>query len=124
MFNTPELIVIFIVALVVLGPKKLPEVAKTLGKTLADLKKSFDDVKGQVQTELNEIKDTSGIMEAFKDGAELKSSLQDIKEQVKTNFKETMDSSVAELSTNDKTKNSVEAKKEKEQQGVAAEHPN
>jgi TatA/E family protein of Tat protein translocase len=124
MFNTPELIVIFIVAFLIFGPKKLPEVAKTLGKGLADLKKSFDEVKEQVQTEVNEMKETSGIKEALSDGAELKRSLQDIKEQVKTDFKETMDSSVAELSTNDKTKNSVEAKKEKEQQGVAAEHPN
>jgi Tat protein translocase TatB subunit len=109
MFNTAELIVIFVVALVVLGPKKLPEVAKTLGKGLADLKKSFDDVKGQVQTEFNEIKDTSGIKEAFKDGADLKRSLQEIKEQVKTDFKETIDSSVAQLSVNDLTKNTSEA---------------
>jgi TatA/E family protein of Tat protein translocase len=115
MFNTPELIVLFVVAFLVFGPKKLPEVAKTLGKGLADLKKSFDEVKEQVQTEFNEMKDTSGIKEALNDGAELKRSLQDIKEQVKTDFKETIDSSVAELSTNDKTKNSMEAKKEQEQ---------
>ncbi len=113
MFNTPELIVIFVVAFVVLGPKKLPEVAKTIGKTLADLKKSFDDVKGQVQTELHEIKDTSGIKETFKDGAELKRSLQDIKEQLKADFKETIDSSAAELSTNGPIKNTSEATEEK-----------
>ena len=32
----PEMIVIFIVALLVLGPKKLPEVARALGKGLAE----------------------------------------------------------------------------------------
>jgi len=47
-----------------------------------------------VQTEFNEIKDTSDIKEAFKDGAELKKSLQEIKEQVKTDFKDTIDTPI------------------------------
>ena len=38
--GTPELLVILIVALVVLGPKRLPEVAKALGKGLAELRKA------------------------------------------------------------------------------------
>jgi len=113
MFNTTELIVIFVIALVVVGPKKLPEVAKTIGKGLADLKKSFDDVKEQVQTEFDEITDTSGIKEALDGGAELKKSLQDIKEQVKTDFKQTIDSSVAELSLKDPAKNIAEVTEEK-----------
>ena len=36
----PELLVIFVVALVVLGPKRLPEVAKALGKGLAEFRKA------------------------------------------------------------------------------------
>lgn len=38
--GTPELLVILVVALVVLGPKRLPEVARTLGKGLAELRKA------------------------------------------------------------------------------------
>jgi len=38
--GTPELVVILVVALLVLGPKRLPEVARTLGKTLADLRRA------------------------------------------------------------------------------------
>jgi Tat protein translocase TatB subunit len=49
-----ELIVIFIVALLVFGPKKLPELGKSLGKGLAELKKAFQDVKDQVETEFKE----------------------------------------------------------------------
>ena len=98
MFSAPELILIFVVALVVVGPQKLPEVAKTLGKGLADLKKSFDGVKEQVQSEFNDIKDTSGIKEAFKDGADLKRSLQEMTEQVKTDFQKSIDSSVVKPS--------------------------
>jgi Tat protein translocase TatB subunit len=50
----PELIVIFIVALLVFGPKKLPELAKTLGKGMGELKRAFQDVKEQVETEFEE----------------------------------------------------------------------
>jgi Tat protein translocase TatB subunit len=35
----PELLVIFVVALVVLGPKRLPEVARTLGKAMAEFRR-------------------------------------------------------------------------------------
>ena len=35
----PELIVILVVALVVLGPKRLPEVARTIGKAMAEFRK-------------------------------------------------------------------------------------
>jgi Tat protein translocase TatB subunit len=113
MLNPAELMVIFVVALLVVGPKKLPEVARTLGKGLADLKRAFDDVKGQVQTEFNEIKDTSGIKEALTSGVELKQSLQDMTEQVKSDFKKTVDISVTEP-VNDLTKNVMETIEQKE----------
>ncbi len=43
-----ELFIIVILALVILGPKKLPEVARTLGKGYKDLKKAVDGIKGSV----------------------------------------------------------------------------
>jgi len=107
------LVVIFVVALVAVGPKKLPEVTRTLGKGLADLKKAFDDVKGQVQTEFNEIKDTSGIKEALSSGVELKQSLQDMTEQVKSDFKKTVNTSTTEP-VNDLTKNVMETVEQRE----------
>lgn len=53
-----ELIVIFLVALLVFGPKRLPELAKSLGKGLGDLKRAFHDVKDQVETEFHETNET------------------------------------------------------------------
>src|SRR5215831_529391 len=52
----PELIVILVVALVVLGPKRLPEVARTLGKALAEFRRQTADVmqEFQVQTLLED----------------------------------------------------------------------
>lgn len=49
-----ELIVIFTVAILVFGPKRLPDLAKTLGKGLGELKRAFQDVKEQVETEFEE----------------------------------------------------------------------
>lgn len=44
----PELIVILIVALIVLGPEKLPEIARSLGKGLSAFKKAADDIKEDI----------------------------------------------------------------------------
>jgi Tat protein translocase TatB subunit len=47
----PELIVILVVALVVLGPKRLPEVARTLGKALAEFRRQTADVVQEFQVQ-------------------------------------------------------------------------
>lgn len=54
-----ELIVIFVVALLVFGPKRLPELGRSLGKGLAELRKAVQDVKEQMHTELEEEKRAS-----------------------------------------------------------------
>jgi sec-independent protein translocase protein TatB len=41
----PELLLILVVALIVLGPKRLPELARSLGKGLAEFKKSTEELK-------------------------------------------------------------------------------
>lgn len=50
-----ELIVIFIVALIVVGPKKLPELGRTLGKGLAEIKRAMSTVKDQMDAEIHGI---------------------------------------------------------------------
>lgn len=47
----PELIVILVIALIVIGPNKLPEIAKSLGKGLAEFKKASDDFQRNIQEE-------------------------------------------------------------------------
>src|SRR4029077_1574557 len=47
----PELIVILVVALVVLGPKRLPEVARTLGKAMAEFRRQTADVMEEFQVQ-------------------------------------------------------------------------
>ena len=48
----PELIVIFVVALLVFGPKRLPEIGRTLGKALGEFKKATDDFKNTIEREV------------------------------------------------------------------------
>ena len=40
-----EVLVILVVALLIFGPDKLPELARTLGKTMAELRRSMDEIK-------------------------------------------------------------------------------
>jgi TatA/E family protein of Tat protein translocase len=53
----PELLMILGLALIVLGPKKLPELAKTLGKGLAEFRRATDELKDEfrkVEADLDE----------------------------------------------------------------------
>ncbi len=81
-----ELIVIFIVALLVFGPRRLPELSKALGKGLAEIKKSLNDAKKQVETEFRAIeKQEKG--KVGEDFADFKKTLQDVKRQVENGYK-------------------------------------
>lgn len=53
MFNIgmPELLVILIVVLIVVGPKKLPDMARTIGKALLMFKKATVDIKDALEQE-------------------------------------------------------------------------
>ncbi|MFQ5880886.1 MAG: TatA/E family twin arginine-targeting protein translocase [Candidatus Methylomirabilales bacterium] len=48
----PELIVIFIVALLVFGPKKLPDLGRALGRGLAEFKRASEELKEGLTTDL------------------------------------------------------------------------
>ena len=52
-FGTWEIILILFVALLVFGPGKLPEVAKTIGKTLGDIRKYTSGVQKEFQDAIN-----------------------------------------------------------------------
>jgi TatA/E family protein of Tat protein translocase len=52
-----ELIVILVIALIVFGPKRLPEIGRTMGKSLRELRKATDDIKGTFTGSLDDIED-------------------------------------------------------------------
>ena len=47
----PELIVIFVIALLIFGPKKLPELGKALGKGIAEFKRASQKIKESIELE-------------------------------------------------------------------------
>ena len=47
-----EILIILVVALIVIGPKRLPELARTLGKGLAEFRKAADDLQETVRMDL------------------------------------------------------------------------
>ena len=51
----PELIVILVIALLVLGPQRLPEVARALGRGLAELKRATQDLKDEIDAEVRKM---------------------------------------------------------------------
>jgi TatA/E family protein of Tat protein translocase len=50
---------IFVIALLVFGPKKLPEIGRSVGKALREFKKTSEEIKGRIEEEIeaSEIKD-------------------------------------------------------------------
>jgi Tat protein translocase TatB subunit len=48
----PELVIIIIVALLVVGPSKLPELARSMGKALGEFRRLADDVKETIEQEM------------------------------------------------------------------------
>lgn len=50
--GVPELMLIFIIALVLFGPKRLPEIGRTLGKAMGEFKKATDELKNTVEREV------------------------------------------------------------------------
>ncbi len=49
----PELMVIFVIALLVFGPKELPKIARTLGQAMAELRRASDELRDGVQREID-----------------------------------------------------------------------
>lgn len=55
----PELLLILALALIVLGPKKLPELARALGKGMAEFRRATDDLKEEFRQMENTVDDSS-----------------------------------------------------------------
>jgi Tat protein translocase TatB subunit len=72
--GTSELMLIGLVALIVFGPRKLPELARTLGKTMAEFRRSTDDFKKTWQQELDleEAKKNLEMLADLRDEDEMK----------------------------------------------------
>jgi TatA/E family protein of Tat protein translocase len=102
-----EIALIFMVALLVFGPRKLPEIGRTLGKGLREFKKASDDLKSnweehlrEVETPVHDIKQTMNQVQA-----DVESAVTAQPEETKPPAEETI--APPEISDNEETKPNV-----------------
>lgn len=70
MLSVPHMIVVFLVVLVVFGPQKLPELAKSFGKLMAEFRKASNDFKSAFEEEMRDLERQARIAELKKQVAE------------------------------------------------------
>jgi TatA/E family protein of Tat protein translocase len=109
----PELIIILVVALIVFGPKKLPELAKALGRGMSEFKKASEEIKDSLNMneELREVK------------RDLDESVQGVEKSLETPVNETQGGEAAAPESADRIPDSAQAPKEGEEQKKEAEVP-
>ena len=70
MLSVPHMIVVFLVVLVVFGPQKLPELARSLGKLMAEFRKASTDFKSAFEEEMRDLERQARVAELRKKNAE------------------------------------------------------
>lgn len=71
----PELIFIFVLALLIFGPRKLPELGRTFGKSMAEFRRASNDLKSTFQREMDTID---------RESQDLKDVADDVKQDLNT----------------------------------------
>ena len=70
MLSVPHMIVVFLVVLVVFGPQKLPELARSFGKLMAEFRKASNDFKNAFEDEMRDLERQARLAELKKQVAE------------------------------------------------------
>jgi sec-independent protein translocase protein TatA len=80
-----EILVIFIIALIIFGPRKLPELGKTIGKGLAEFKKASSELKSTWEDEVRLDKEKEEVSQILKEStAKTTEVVQDIVNSVES----------------------------------------
>lgn len=64
MFSIPHLIIVFVVALVVFGPEKLPELARNVGKLMGEFRKATGDLRSTFEGHLRDLEREADVRSA------------------------------------------------------------
>jgi len=63
----PEMLVILAVALIVIGPKKLPDLAKSLGRAFAEFRRATSEIKESLEIDDGDLKDIKTTFDDMRD---------------------------------------------------------
>lgn len=87
MVQGSEIIIILLVALVVLGPKRLPEIARKLGRWSVELRQAAGDLRRGLESEVGELRDIRRDLEAPLD--DVRRELREVNRQMDETAEET-----------------------------------
>jgi len=62
--GAPEMLVIFVVALLLFGPKKLPEIGRTVGRAISEFRRASTELKSTFDREMQNLEAETGVKEA------------------------------------------------------------
>ena len=79
-----ELLIILGLALILIGPRKLPELARSLGKTMGELRRATDDLKETMAEEIEPIKEEIPDKEELKEALEKRFLAEEEEQDTKT----------------------------------------
>jgi len=61
--STGEIFIILVVGFLIFGPKKIPEIARKVGKGMGEIKRATNDIKKEIHDEMNKIENSVKIEE-------------------------------------------------------------
>ncbi|MBL6689909.1 MAG: twin-arginine translocase subunit TatB [Pseudomonadales bacterium] len=95
----PELVMISIVALLVIGPEKLPETIRTISLWVGRLQRSFTNIRREIENEIgaDEIRAQLHNESIMKDLEEAKNTISQAHQEVQQDVRETISAAEAEL---------------------------
>jgi len=85
----PEMLLILAIALIVIGPKKLPDLAKSLGRAFAEFKRATSELKEslEIDDELKDIKTTfNGMSDEIKEAINVKAGTESEDKNVSSDY--------------------------------------
>jgi TatA/E family protein of Tat protein translocase len=80
--GVPELMIIFVIALVVFGPRKLPELGKALGKGIAEFKRASQEMKETIETEVRNAEHAMDLKKLKEDVEGIRADIQKEEQEI------------------------------------------
>jgi TatA/E family protein of Tat protein translocase len=90
----PELILIFVVALLLFGPRKMPQIGRSIGRAMGEFRRASNEFKRTIEDEVaaDEIRDVEKDLKGIRDvGNELRDLKNTVEKPIQTTFKKMME---------------------------------